>query len=227
MKHANVPMLLAVSVLAALSSIGCCQKEKQTIQELTARNQELQANSDDLRQQLAQAKTREDELSSQLGARQSELDAAMARSRELAGRPAVQPSGPTPAPGWEQGALGDMVTVGTDILFASGKAELTAAGKSTLDKIAGDLKTTYAGMPVRVFGHTDTDPIRKSKKLWQDNLDLSANRAMAVSRYLISKGISAKLVETVAMGENHPIASNDTPAGRAKNRRVEIVVMKK
>jgi chemotaxis protein MotB len=120
-----------------------------------------------------------------------------------------------------------MVTVGADILFSSGKADLTSGGRAALDKIVGDLKSHYAGMTVRVYGHTDTEPIRKSKKLWQDNLDLSANRAMAVARYLVSKGISAKNVEVVAMGENHPVADNATAAGKAKNRRVEIVVLKK
>ncbi len=228
MKHANIPMLIALSVLAAVSSLGCNQKDKELIQELNTRNQELQTDNQGLRQQLAQAKTREDSLSGQLAARQLEANAANARLRELQDKLAATPApAPAPAAGWEQGALGDMVTVGTDILFASGKADLTAAGKTALDKIAGDLKTTYAGMPVRVFGHTDTQPIRRTKKLWQDNLDLSANRAMAVTRYLISKGIGASNIETVAMGENHPISDNSTSAGRTKNRRVEIVVMKR
>jgi outer membrane protein OmpA-like peptidoglycan-associated protein len=227
MKRARVPILIAVSILAVMISVGCNQKDQRMIQELTARNQELQNEKQDLQERLAQAKAREDSLAAELSLKQSETDTLMTRLRELEGKQATSPSVPQPAPGWERGLMGDMVTVGADILFGSGKADLTAAGRSAMDKIANDLKTTYAGMTVRVYGHTDSEPIRKSKKQWQDNLDLSANRAMAVTRYLISKGISAKNIEAVAMGENHPVADNKTAAGKAKNRRVEIVVLRK
>jgi outer membrane protein OmpA-like peptidoglycan-associated protein len=222
MKQVTCSTLLVVAIVAAMSSFGCNGKDK-TIQGLTIRNQELQNEKQDLQDQLAQSKSREDTLAAELSARQAELDAALARIRELESKPA----GPGTAAGWERGVLGDKVTVGTDILFAAGKADLTSAGKSALDKIAADLTGTYSGLPVRVYGHTDADPIRKSRRLWQDNLDLSANRAMAVTRYLISKGVSAKNVETVAMGESHPVADNSSPAGKTKNRRVEIIVIRR
>jgi chemotaxis protein MotB len=227
MKRARVPILIVVSILAAMASVGCNQKDQGMIQELTARNQELQNEKQDLQERLAQAKAREDSLAADLSLKQSELDTAMARIKELEGKQATVPSAPQPPSGWERGVLGDMVTVGADVLFSSGKADLTSAGRSALDKIVSDLKANYAGMAVRVYGHTDSEPIRKSKKMWQDNLDLSANRAMAVTRYLVSKGISAKNVEAVAMGENHPVANNSTAAGKAKNRRVEIIVLRK
>ena len=224
MRHLTTSLLLVVAILAAMSSVGC-NKDKQTIQGLTARNQELQNDKQQLQDELAQSRAREDALAAELSARQSDLDAALAHIRSLEAKgPAT---GPETAAGWERGALGDKVTVGTDILFAAGKADLTSAGKSALDKIASDLKDTYSGMPVRVYGHTDGDPIRKSRRLWQDNLDLSANRAMAVTRYLVGKGIDPKEIETVAMGENDPVADNSTSAGKAKNRRVEIVVLRR
>jgi outer membrane protein OmpA-like peptidoglycan-associated protein len=118
-------------------------------------------------------------------------------------------------------------TVGGDILFPAGRATLTPAGKTTLDAIAAELKATYADAIVRVYGYTDGDPIVKSKKLWQDNLDLSANRAMAVTRYLRSKGITDGRIETVAMGKTNPVAANTTKAGKAQNRRVVIVAVKR
>lgn len=223
MKRVISSMLVVVAMVAAMSSFGCNGKDK-TIQGLTIRNQELQNEKQDLQDQLAQSRAREDALAAELSARQTELDAALAHIRELDSKRAA---GPPTAAGWERSALGDKVTVGTDILFAAGKADLTSAGKSALDRIAADLKGTYSGMPARVYGHTDSDPIRKSRRLWQDNLDLSANRAMAVTRYLISKGVDAKGVETVAMGESHPVADNSTTAGKAKNRRVEIVVLRR
>jgi outer membrane protein OmpA-like peptidoglycan-associated protein len=223
MRHFTTSMLLVVAILAAMSSVGC-NKDKQTIQGLTTRNQELQNEKQQLQDELAQSRAREDQLAAELNARQSDLDAALAHIRGLE---AKQTSEPVTAAGWERGIMGDKVTVGTDILFAAGKADLTNAGKRALDKIAGDLKATYSGMPVRVYGYTDSDPIRKSRRLWQDNLDLSANRAMAVTRYLVSNGIDATAIETVAMGENHPVADNSTSAGKAKNRRVEIVVLRR
>ena len=125
------------------------------------------------------------------------------------------------------GAHADRVILGSDILFASGQATLTTAGKKAIDEIAKDLTSRYAGQLVRVYGYTDSDPIKRSKKLWKDNLDLSANRAMAVPRYLISRGIKADRIETIAMGATHYVAANSTKAAKAKNRRVEIFVIKK
>ncbi|MCJ7544884.1 MAG: OmpA family protein [Phycisphaerae bacterium] len=222
MKRITSSMLVVVAIVGAMSLFGCNGKDK-TIQGLTVRNQELQNEKQDLQDQLAQSKAREDALAAELSARQAELDAALAHIREVESKQA----GPPTAAGWERGVLGDKVTVGTDILFAAGKADLTSAGKSALDRIAADLNATYSGLPVRVYGHTDSDPIRKTRRLWQDNLDLSANRAMAVTRYLISKGVNAKSVETVAMGESHPVADNSTTAGKAKNRRVEIIAIRR
>ena len=118
-------------------------------------------------------------------------------------------------------------TLESDILFASGSATLTAAGQKALSEVAAKIKADYPGRIVRIYGHTDSDPIVKSKKLWADNLDLSANRAMAVARYMIDRGIPAERVEPVAMGATRPVASNDTKAGKARNRRVEIVVIQK
>jgi len=82
-------------------------------------------------------------------------------------------------------------------------------------------------MTVRVMGYSDSDPIVKTKKLWKDNLDLSANRAMEVTRYLWSRGIPAERIETVGMGSTHFVQPNKTKAGKAANRRVEIHVVKK
>ena len=118
-------------------------------------------------------------------------------------------------------------TVGSDVLFSSGRATLTTGGRNALVAVASKIKTSFPGNIVRVYGHTDSDPIVKSKKLWADNLDLSANRAMAVTRYLISKGVARSKIETVGMGASRPITSNKTKAGKAKNRRVEIIVVMK
>jgi len=117
------------------------------------------------------------------------------------------------------------VTLENSILFDSGKATLKQATSAELDHIRSVLRDgKYAGKPVDVVGHTDADPIRKTKDKWKDNLELSAQRALSVSRYLIQKGMDEDKVRAVGCGASRPIASNASTAGKAKNRRVEIVV---
>jgi chemotaxis protein MotB len=84
------------------------------------------------------------------------------------------------------------------------------------------LRQKYAGKHIDVVGNTDSEPIKKSA--WKDNWELSAERALSVTRYLIERGIAADRVRAVGCGEARPIASNATAAGKGKNRRVEIVV---
>jgi len=93
-----------------------------------------------------------------------------------------------------------------------------------LNHIYGVIQERYAGREIDVVGHTASDPIRKTKNLWQDNWELSAERALTVLRYLVNQGVPPKQIRAVACGESRPVASNATPAGKAKNRRVEIVV---
>ncbi len=114
------------------------------------------------------------------------------------------------------------VTLPNAILFDSGKATLKKATSTELDHIRSVLRERYAAKMIDVVGHTDTDPIKKSP--WKDNLELSAQRSLSVVRYLISRGIPAERVRAVGRGESKPIASNATASGKARNRRVEIVV---
>ncbi|MEA3226067.1 MAG: OmpA family protein [Planctomycetota bacterium] len=116
------------------------------------------------------------------------------------------------------------VTLENSLLFDSGKATLKRATNTELDHIRLVLKQKYAGKQVDVVGHTDSDPIRKTKNKWSDNLELSAQRAISVARYLIRKGIGEEDIRAVGCGDSRPVASNASTAGKAKNRRVEIVV---
>ena len=116
------------------------------------------------------------------------------------------------------------VTLENSLLFDSGKATLKKTTSAELDHIYSVLQQKYAGKHVDVVGHTDSDPIRKTKNQWKDNLELSAQRALSVTRYLIQKGISEDGIRAVGCGESRPVASNASSAGKAKNRRVEIVV---
>jgi len=114
------------------------------------------------------------------------------------------------------------VTLPNALLFDSGKETLKSATIAELDHIRNVLRQKYSDKQVDVVGHTDTDPIKKSK--WKDNWELSAQRSLTVARYLIDRGISEGKIRAVGCGESRPIASNSTNAGKAKNRRVEIVV---
>jgi chemotaxis protein MotB len=114
------------------------------------------------------------------------------------------------------------VTLSDKILFDSGKANLKKATSAELDHIESVLQSKYSGRQIDVVGHTDSDPIKKSP--WKDNWELSAQRALTVTRYLIKRGVDEKNIRAVGCGESRPIDSNATASGKARNRRVEIVV---
>lgn len=105
------------------------------------------------------------------------------------------------------------------LLFAPGQATLQPDAKKSLDQVVAALKRQFVGKKVRVEGYTDSDPIRVSK--WSSNEELSLARADAVKQYLIAHGISAGRLTTKGFGPAKPRDPND----KAKNRRVEVVVM--
>jgi chemotaxis protein MotB len=79
---------------------------------------------------------------------------------------------------------------------------------------------------VRIDGHTDNDPIVKSKHLWKSNHHLSAGRALSVLHYLVNKGhIEEKRIYIAGYGPNRPISSNNDKAGKMQNRRVEFLIL--
>jgi chemotaxis protein MotB len=114
------------------------------------------------------------------------------------------------------------VTIQDSLLFSPGQAVLKSSAIRQLDEVVSVIKSRYAGKIVDIIGHTDADPIRRSK--WKDNLQLSCERAMSVSRYLNKHGLSEKQLRSVGRGSADPKDSNSTAAGKARNRRVEIVV---
>jgi len=123
---------------------------------------------------------------------------------------------------WDAAAGTITVTLPNTILFASGKAELKSARNRDLDTITSVLSSKYPGRKVDVVGHTDTDPIKKSG--WKDNWELSAERALSVVRYLVKRGVPSSSVRACGCGSARPVGPNSSAAGKARNRRVEIVV---
>jgi len=116
------------------------------------------------------------------------------------------------------------VDVVDKILFDSGKAEIKPEGLEVLGRVV-DILTTTTDKVIRVEGHTDNLPIRGNlTRQYPTNWELSAARALTIVRYLESQGLDPLKLSAVAFGEHRPIADNDTPEGRAKNRRIAIVL---
>jgi len=108
------------------------------------------------------------------------------------------------------------------VLFDSGKADLRGRAKEVLKSIAEELKK----LPneVQVEGHTDNVPIRAGRYL--TNWELSMARAYSVIQFLESTGMDPKKLAGIGYGENRSVAENTTIEGRAKNRRIEISLLK-
>ena len=107
------------------------------------------------------------------------------------------------------------------VLFSSGSAHVSDAGRAVLEKVSAEL----ADMPFQtiVTGHTDNAPIGgKLAKTFPTNWDLASARATEVVRILEETGLPGTRLVAVSFGPNQPIASNDTPEGRKQNRRIEI-----
>lgn len=119
---------------------------------------------------------------------------------------------------------GVIMEFNNSILFDTGKTDLKPDSIPIMDKVSlllDELKNN-----VIVEGHTDNVPIHYAD--FPSNWELSANRATTVLRYLVEKkGVSPERLTAVACGEFSPIASNDTPEGRAQNRRVNILIVTK
>ena len=117
---------------------------------------------------------------------------------------------------------GLVVRVLTDnLLFASGQATLEPAGEPLLNEVIALLNVDRAH-PITVEGNTDNQPIQSAE--FPSNWELSAIRATTVLRYLLAHGVTDQRLSAAGFADLHPIASNATAAGRAKNRRVDIVL---
>ena len=117
-------------------------------------------------------------------------------------------------------------TLQPPVYFPSGSAWLFDRAKERLDQHAQTLKEEYPDAGFRIKGYTDSVPIGPSlKDTYPSNWYLSAQRAAAVAHYLDTEhGIRTQTLEIEAFGPKRPVAPNETPEGRRKNRRVEIVV---
>ena len=174
---------------------------------------EAEAQAEQLRRQIAAERSRTAETEAELARVREEL-----ARRDAANRQRIETM---------QQELAKLATTRTDerglivtlpgLFFDSGKSALKAGARNTLAKIADQLRINEETR-VSVEGHTDS--------VGSDELNqtLSEKRAAAVRDYLVSRGVPAARITTRALGETAPVATNDTPAGRQQNRRVELVI---
>lgn len=115
-----------------------------------------------------------------------------------------------------------VVELATDILFGSGSADLSPDGKAAIAEVA-TLLTTIPDRRFQVEGHTDNVPISNAR--FPSNWELAAARAITVVKTMIEAGMPPERVSAASYGEYKPAAANDTKENKARNRRIEIVVV--
>jgi len=194
---------------------GELQEMDKTLRELRFRAAELEGDTQMLKESIALLKrSREEEVRTVsktyeelLGEMKTEIEQGQIAITELQGKLTV-----------------DVVD---KILFDSGQAEVKPEGLKVLKRVVEILKGVE-DKTVRVEGHTDNVPISGSlAKRYPTNWELSAARAINVARYLQKEGLDPVLLSAAAFGEYQPVADNDTPEGRAKNRRIAIILLPK
>ena len=118
------------------------------------------------------------------------------------------------------------VMLPSSILFNSGQTKLKKAAKSSLAKVCNVVKNDFPDATIRIEGHTDSDPLKRTKDVYKSNWELSALRATNVLHYLVdSCRLDPKKLYIAGFGKHQPVASNKSKEGKKKNRRVEIVIL--
>lgn len=208
MRPITTALVLAAAATMTLS--GCARNQRLALTDLETENQELRDRNDLVEQALNDAEARNGQLQQE--------------NTDLRGQLVT---GPTGALTGFEGAGATVstrnhdivVTVAGDVLFASGSADLRKGAKSTLSQIASVLNSSYSSQMIEIAGHTDSDPMRKTKGKWQDNENLSAQRALAVERFLASRGVDGNRMHVSGFGPSSPRGS------KQDSRRVEIIVL--
>jgi flagellar motor protein MotB len=221
--------LLRIGALAgilSLAAVGCQNKVHDENESLHDQNNRLQAELKDTRSQLADTQGRLQQAPdpatvNQMQARINELEAQLkaAPPASAGGAAAADPNMAGIEATYDKARGTLTVNLPGEVLFPAGKAQLKPTATPTLDKIVAAIKKDYPNKTIFVDGHTDSDPITRTKDQWEDNWDLAAARANAVRRYLTAHGVNPRNVDLRSFGPNHPKTKKEA------SRRVEIVVM--
>ncbi len=223
----NIHRLLILSAAASLLGLGSC----------TARYQDMIRDRDetirDLEGRLSSTRDENQKLKREIEGRESDLIAAKSQLRAMPAsstknddelesvKRALKSSGigdEEVSARMRRGKLS--LGIANQVTFSPGSTDLSKSGKAVLDRLASLLQSRFAGKSIWVEGHTDSDPIQKTKGKYRSNRHLSSERADAVATYLVSRGIPSDHVVIVGHGPNDPVDRNR----KDSNRRVEIVV---
>lgn len=153
----------------------------------------------------------------------AELAALRRENEELKQGKEFTPAEVASIPGSENEGGG--LRLGEALLFAEGRADFRPGAQTVLDGVVSLLmQPKYRDNMVIIEGHTDNQPLKQTKKLWQHNMRLGYERAQKVFEYFITQGIPESRMVVRAYSFNKPTdpATVDSPAGRAKNRRVVV-----
>lgn len=197
---------------------------KKAGQEAAKKAEEARQAADELKSELEKVKAElaktQEELSSLQEEKQQAVQAKSKLEQEM--RTALESKDITISE--LQGKL--EVNILDRVLFDTGKAEMKPEGADVLLRIANIL-TNHPNRLIHVIGHTDNIPIRASAGAkYPTNWELSTARALAAVRYLVEKAnVDPHRLAAVGYGEYHPIADNSTEEGRARNRRIALVVL--
>ncbi len=115
------------------------------------------------------------------------------------------------------------VSLAEQLLFGSGSVEVDSKGASALQQLAKAIKD-QKDINIMVEGHTDNVPISRKTQYMNDNWDLSVMRATSITRILTRAGVSPQQITASGRGEFVPLAANDSPQSKQKNRRTEIII---
>lgn len=220
------------------------------VQDLTRRVGQLDVNNSDLHRQLAQAEQQRAQYTDQIAVLQKQLgdmaskvrDTGLAKQEADKQLTALQAStrfrggatitannsvrealSPVALPGINVRQEGEVIRIElpADKLFVPGSAQVQPDGLRILDEVAGAIARSYPRQRVIIEGHTDNSAAFNPAAAHT----LSGGQAQAVFQQLVQRNhLPPRQLSILAMGENHPIASNATPAGQAANRRIEVVI---
>jgi chemotaxis protein MotB len=207
----------AVVGILAMCVAGCNQNRQPQIVLLEDANRRLETSNRTLNEQLDQAHANLAAARRDLRSVRKQLSAATVETQALRERLAAAPAMQAPPPSAPGATL--VASLEGDI-FQPGRATLKTGAQSKLDEVAERIRREFPDKDILILGHTDNIPIKKSG--WEDNHQLSGERALTVLRRLRDRGIPATRLIAAGCGEFRPRTSNETAAGRAANRRVEI-----
>ncbi|MBI2901173.1 MAG: OmpA family protein [Planctomycetes bacterium] len=211
--------VLSLAAAAAFGAVGCSSGPdlKARCEELGRENEDLQRRNTQLEGQLSASEAKVQAMERETSSRRNGPMRSGEKTNEYPlpedlGRNGISVRGR----GNET-----VIELPSDLFFASGSATLSAGGEKALASVCAMLRKQYPAGLIRIDGHTDSDPIRKTKNRFHCNFDLGFERAHQVAHYLVDRGgVDPHRIVCETFGANLPRDSKN----KAKNRRVEIVI---